>query len=486
MSEPHVTEAFTALNLPPEQIDNLTALGYTRMTPVQAQALPIALQGGDLIVQARTGSGKTAAFGIALLNRINQRDFGTQTLILCPTRELATQVATEIRRLARYQSNLKVVVLCGGQAFGPQVGSLEHGAHIVIGTPGRIRDHIEKQTLNLSRVNTLVLDEADRMLDMGFSEDIELIIDQTQPTRQTLLFSATFPHDIESMSAKYQKGARRVTIEEGHGAASIAQHYYSCGATEAGDSRYAAVLRLLLHFKPESCLVFCNTKQATRETARYLVDAGLSAMPLHGDMEQRERDQVLIQFRHQSCQILVATDVAARGLDIEQLPMVINCELPRDLEVYTHRIGRTGRAGNTGMSLSVFFENERFRVDALRARQEQLSDSDIQSIAVVPQERGKPAPPAWQTLSIAGGRKNKIRPGDVLGALTAGGAIAATAIGRIDILDHASYVAIATAQVKEALEQLAGRPIKGQKFKVRRCSMHVDAGTEETGSPWKR
>ena len=224
MSEAHVNDAFTALNLPPEQIDNLTALGYTRMTPVQAQALPIALQGGDLIVQARTGSGKTAAFGIALLNRINQRDFGTQTLILCPTRELATQVAAEIRRLARYLPNLKVVVLCGGQAFGPQVGSLEHGAHIVIGTPGRIRDHIEKQTLNLSRVSTLVLDEADRMLDMGFSEDIGLIIDQTPATRQTLLFSATFPHDIESLSARYQKSAGRVTVEEGHGAASIAQH----------------------------------------------------------------------------------------------------------------------------------------------------------------------------------------------------------------------------------------------------------------------
>lgn len=464
-----MTDAFTTLNLSPELIDNLNALGYTSMTEVQAQALPIALKGGDLIAQAKTGSGKTAAFGIALLSNINPRDFGTQALVLCPTRELSTQVATELRRLARYMPNIKIVVLCGGQPLGPQIGSLENGAHIIVGTPGRIKDHLEKKTLDLVRTNTLVLDEADRMLDMGFSEDIEFIIGHTPATRQTLLFSATFPTDIESLSARYQKAAQRITVDSGHTGASITQQFFSCGLAEKEGLRYAAVLRLLQHYRPESCVVFCNTRQSTTDCARYLSDAGLCAMPLHGELEQRERDQVLIQFRNGSCQVLVATDVAARGLDIEDLPVVINADLPRDLEVYTHRIGRTGRAGNTGRAMSLFFENERFRVDALRARPENADASNIQSITVVQADKSKPLAPARQTLSISGGRKNKIRPGDVLGALTADGVISGDSIGRIDILEHASYVAVDTKVVKLALQQLDTRKIKGQKFKVRLC-----------------
>ena len=464
-----MNDAFTTLNLSPELIENLNALGYTSMTEVQAQALPIALKGGDLIAQAKTGSGKTAAFGIALLNNINPRDFGTQALILCPTRELSTQVATEVRRLARYIPNTKIVVLCGGQPLGPQIGSLEHGAHIVVGTPGRIKDHLEKKTLNLVRTNTLVLDEADRMLDMGFAEDIDLIIGHTPSSRQTLLFSATFPDDIESLSSRYQRTAQRITVDSGHTGASITQQFFSCGLAEKDDLRYAAVLRLLQHHRPESCVVFCNTRQATTDCARYLSHAGLCAMPLHGELEQRERDQVLIQFRNGSCQVLVATDVAARGLDIEELPIVINADLPRDLEVYTHRIGRTGRAGSTGMAISLFFENERFRVDALRARPENADASNIQSIATVAIDNTRPLPPTRQTLSISGGRKNKIRPGDVLGALTADGVISGDSIGRIDILEHASYVAVDTKVVKLALQQLDTRRIKGQKFKARLC-----------------
>lgn len=464
-----MSDAFTTLNLPPAQIDNLTAMGYTHMTEVQAQALPVALDNKDLIAQAKTGSGKTAAFAIALLCKINPRNFGTQALVMCPTRELSTQVATEIRLLARYLPNIKVVVLCGGQSIGLQIGSLEHGAHIIVGTPGRLKDHLEKKTLDLTQVNTLVLDEADRMLDMGFADDLTAIIDYTPASRQTLLFSATFPHDIENLSAQYQRSAQRITVESSHSAAVIAQHFYSCGAKEEGEARQAAVLRLLQHFQPQSCVIFCNTRESVRNTTHTLNMAGMSARALHGELEQRDRDQVLIQFRNQSCQILVATDVAARGLDIEQLPMVINAELPRDLEVYTHRIGRTGRAGNTGMALSVFFESERFRVDALKARDE-ARGADIKPLALVPKNQDKPAPPQRQTICIAGGRKNKIRPGDVLGALTAEDGIAGTAIGRIDIMDHASYVAVDTAVVKDALRQLEARTIKGQKFKVRRLS----------------
>ncbi len=461
-------ESFLSLNLPPAQIENLKALNYSQMTPIQAQALPAALDGKDLIAQARTGSGKTAAFGIALLCKLNPRDLGTQALIMCPTRELCTQVATEIRRLARYLPNIKVAVLCGGQALGPQIASLAHGAHIVVGTPGRVKDHVSKQTLKLERVSTLVLDEADRMLDMGFSEDIDEIIGHTSPSRQTLLFSATFPDNIASLSAQYQNDALRVEVESVAAETTIAQHYFLCGAKEQGEQRSEALLKLLRYYAPESCVVFCNTRQSTVEMAQHLSDAGLVAMALQGEMEQRERDQVLIQFRNGSCQVLVATDVAARGLDIEQLPMVINAELPRDLEVYTHRIGRTGRAGNEGLALSLYFENERFRVDALQKRDDNVGSVKLSDIASVPAQNNITVSSTKQTIHIAGGRKNKIRPGDILGALTAGERVPGSAIGRIDILDFGSFVAIDIAHIADAIAQLENRKIKGQKFKVRR------------------
>ncbi len=458
---------FSTLPLPPAQLQNLTDMGYLHMTPVQALSLPMALQGKDLIAQAKTGSGKTAAFGIALLERLNPRDFGTQALILCPTRELCTQVATEIRKLARYLPNIKVVVLCGGQPLGPQIASLEHGAHIIVATPGRLRDHLEKQTLSIARVNTLVLDEADRMLDMGFSEDIGFIIGNTPPSRQTLLFSATFPADIVAMSAQYQRSAEQLSVETQHSETTIAQQFYCVGSTDNEERRVAAVLTLLRHFQPAACVVFCNTRQGSVDVARFLSQRGVPALPLHGELEQRERDQVLIQFRNGSAPVLVATDVAARGLDIEELPLVINADLPRDLDVYTHRIGRTGRAGLSGIAASLFFENERFRVDALRERDAHTAGAPIQAIGMA-RESARSAVTKKQTLDIGGGRKNKLRPGDILGALTAENGIPATAIGRIDILEHASYVAIDAEWVQKAMQQLETRRIKAQKFKIRR------------------
>ena len=460
--------SFSALPLPGAQLQNLADMGYEQMTPVQAQSLPLALQGRDLIAQAKTGSGKTAAFGIALLERLNPRDFGTQALILCPTRELCTQVATEIRRLARYLPNIKAVVLCGGQPLGPQIASLEHGAHIVVATPGRLRDHLQKQTLSIARVNTLVLDEADRMLDMGFSEDIGFIIGHTPASRQTLLFSATFPPDIVTMSSQYQRDAHRVSVETLHTQSTITQQFYSAGSTDSEERRLAAVLALLRHFQPSACVVFCNTRQTTMDVARFLSQRGVPALPLHGELEQRERDQVLIQFRNGSAPVLVATDVAARGLDIEDLPLVINAELPRDLDVYTHRIGRTGRAGQSGVAASLFFENERFRVDALRERDDNAAGASIQAIGQVTETVRTGATNRKQTLDIGGGRKNKLRPGDILGALTAENGIPAAAIGRIDILEHASYVAIDADWVQQAMQQLETRRIKAQKFKIRR------------------
>ncbi len=454
--------SFASLPLSPAQLRNLDDLGYSRMTAIQAASLPLAMAGRDLIGQAMTGSGKTAAFALPLLDRLNPRDFGTQALVLCPTRELAGQVAGEIRRLARYQQNIKVVVLCGGQAIGPQIGSLEHGAHVVVGTPGRIKDHLRKETLDLGRVNCLVLDEADRMLEMGFIDDMESIIAQTPSSRQTLLFSATFPADIQAMSARFQNAPERVSVESLVESEQIDQQFFIC----QDEARLDALVGLLGHFRPESAVVFCNTRQVVREVSAYLQQQGIGAAELHGDMEQRDRDQVLVRFRQQSCRVLVATDVAARGLDIDDLPAVINFELPRSAEVYVHRIGRTGRGGKTGLALSLFTGSERYRLESIS--QFQQRELPFEAIQAISGDAHSLPPPAFVTLVVAGGRKDKVRPGDILGALTGEAGIAGAAVGKIDVMDQATYVAIAAATADKALGRLLNGRIKGRKFKVRK------------------
>jgi len=354
-------QAFASLPFPASLLDKLEQMGYRSMTPIQSASLPVSLAGKDLIAQANTGSGKTAAFGLALLSKLNPRFFGTQALVLCPTRELATQVAQELRKLASYQQNIKVVVLCGGQGIGPQIGSLEHGAHIVVGTPGRIQDHLNKNTLTLSDVNTVVLDEADRMLEMGFVDAIDSILSVTPSTRQTLLFSATYPPDIERLSQKYQSNPTRVTVVAESDEGTIDERLFEV----TRDSKGAALLAIIRHFRPESSVLFCNTKQSVRETVELLRSAGVSADALHGDMEQRDRDQVLVRFKQKSMQILVASDVAARGLDVDDLSLVINVDMPRDVDVYTHRIGRTGRAGKSGLAASLVERSEQYKVDQI-------------------------------------------------------------------------------------------------------------------------
>ncbi|MDG2325994.1 MAG: ATP-dependent RNA helicase DbpA [Halioglobus sp.] len=453
---------FSSLPLPKDQLDNLISLGYASMTGIQAASLPLAFKGKDLIAQAKTGSGKTAAFSLPLLDKLNPRDFGTQALVLCPTRELATQVSGEIRRLARYRQNIKVVTLCGGQSIGPQIGSLEHGAHIVVGTPGRISDHLRKKTLNLTRVGTLVLDEADRMLEMGFVEDISSIIEQTPAARQTLLFSATYPDDIEALSARFQKQPERISVETMHNDQQIDQQFFVCQKS----ARLDGLVTLLNHFAPQTAVVFCNNKQLVRDVTAHLDESGIRALALHGDMEQRDRDQVLIQFRQQSCSVLVATDVAARGLDIDDLPVVVNFELPRETEVYVHRVGRTGRAGKAGLALSLFADSEQYKLEKIRQLlQHEPETKPIDSISI----RGeRMPPPPYATLCIAGGRKHKVRPGDILGALTGEAGIAGSTVGKINVMDFAAYVAVETSVADKALGRLLNGKIKGRKFKVRR------------------
>lgn len=454
--------SFATLNLPEAQLANLANLGYEKMTAIQAQALPHALQGADLIAQAKTGSGKTAVFAISLLAKLDPQNFAAQALVLCPTRELSTQVANEIRRLARYQPNIKVVTLCGGQPLAPQASSLEHGAHVIVGTPGRINDHLGKRTLDLSGIHTVVLDEADRMLEMGFLDDMETIIRQTPKFRQTLLFSATYPDDIKALSAQFQRNPIKVKAESVHQAHVIAQHSFLCEKSQ----RLAALETLLAHFKPRSAVIFCNMKVGVREITEHLLQLGFSVKALHGEMEQRDRDEVFVQFKHHSFNFLVATDVAARGLDIEDLPCVINYELPHDPDIYIHRIGRTGRAGKEGYAINLLTDAERHKLADIGIAQQ--IDIDFEVISAIDGSTLMPRPAPNVTLCIAAGRKEKVRAGDILGALTGAGGIDGKAVGKIDVLDYAAYVAIERQSANQALSCLLNGKIKGRKFKVKK------------------
>ena len=405
------TDSFSSLALSNALIDNLDSLGYKTMTPVQAESLPAILEGKDLIVQAKTGSGKTAAFGLGLLNGINPRFFGVQALILCPTRELADQVAKELRRFARCIPNIKSLVLCGGKPLRRQIDSLEHGAHIIVGTPGRITDHLSRKTLNLDGVKTLVLDEADRMLDMGFQEEIHNIVNTTPKNRQTLLFSATYPNAIKKMCASIQKNPVTIKIDVTHETHVIKQHFYQM----SHKLRDHTLLGLFEHHQPDSAVVFCRTKIQCHEVAHFLRDNRIEAVAIHGDLEQKERDEVLVRFSNNSCPVLVATDVAARGLDIKTLKAVINYELPHDPEVYVHRIGRTGRAGESGLALSLYTEAEVGRIIAIEDYQKIESKSEsADSLKRIPNFSMQAS---MTTLQLGSGKKNKLRPGDLLGSI---------------------------------------------------------------------
>jgi ATP-independent RNA helicase DbpA len=457
--------SFNELPLSPSIKATLEQLEYLTMTPIQAASLPIALAGHDLIAQAKTGSGKTAAFALPLLTNLNPRRFAVQAMVLCPTRELADQVTQELRRLARSEANIKIMTLCGGTTLRPQRDSLEHGAHIVVGTPGRIMDHLERGSLQLDALNTLVLDEADRMLDMGFYDDIAYVAKQCPDGRQTMLFSATFPEGIVRLASQFLRTPQEVKLLEQHEDTKIRQRFYEI----KHDERLEAVGILLKHYRPVSTLAFCNTKQRCRELLDVLHAQGFHALTLHGDLEQRERDQVLIQFANRSCSVLVATDVAARGLDISRLEAVINVDMTPDPEIYVHRIGRTGRADEDGWALSLCSPADRRRVAAI----EQMTGNEAEWHGLGSLQSGNDEPPVppMVTLQILGGRKEKIRPGDVLGALTAEAAgtprFTREQIGKITVTDQSTYVAVTREIANEAVHKLAHGKVKGKMVKVR-------------------
>ena len=453
-----ITSDFSLLKLHPGLLKNLGSLGYESMTSIQALSLPAILDGKDVIGQSKTGSGKTAAFGLGLLHKLNVKSFKVQSIVLCPTRELADQVSVEIRNLARAIHNIKILTLCGGASFGPQIGSLEHGAHIVVGTPGRIEEHLRKKTLKLDHVEMLVLDEADRMLDMGFQDTIDDIVEKIPDNRQTLLFSATYPQEIEDIAMRVMNNPIVVNAPSTDEESTIKQYFYQINTD---DERMNALRILLAKHKSESTLVFCNTKLDTQDVADELLHYGFYALAIHGDLDQRERDQALIRFSNKSVSVLVATDVAARGLDIDALDLVVNFNVAHDPEVHVHRIGRTGRAGRSGIAVTLFNDKETRKLDALEIG-ETAAELPSDSYLDKPVKR-----PEMTTLKIDGGKKQKLRPGDIVGCLTGKDGIPGAAIGKITVSSNWSYIAVESELVKTALTKIQNDKLKGKTFRVR-------------------
>ncbi len=454
--------SFTELGLSPALQQGLQALAYEEMTPIQAASLPWVLQGRDVIAQAKTGSGKTAAFGLGLLSRLDPSISRVQCLVLCPTRELADQVSKELRRLARFIPNIKLLTLCGGISLRPQIASLVHEPHIVVGTPGRILELLDKGHLTLEKVQALVLDEADRMLDMGFGDSIADVIAQLPAERQTMLFSATYSDEIRAISRRVQRDPMEVTVESLLGDEEIEQVFYEVERTRKTE----ALAFLLGQHRPESALVFCNTRRDTQDVAGELEKRGFSVLALSGDLEQRDRDEVLVRFANRSCSVLVATDVAARGLDIKDLPAVFSYELPTDPEIHIHRIGRTGRAGSKGLAIHLCASVEIGRVPAIEAAQGSAATWGRLNLAGG--SRSAPLQPPMVTLIIDGGRQDKLRPGDIMGALTGEAGLPADVVGKIDTFATRTYVAVKRSHAQKAMEKLRAGKIKGRSFRVRK------------------
>lgn len=440
-------------------------LGFTQLTPIQAQSIPALLEGKDLIGQSKTGSGKTLAFVLPLLQNLQIADHCVQALILCPTRELSTQVVREIRKLGRRHLGLQVALLVGGQPLRPQVEAIHNGAQIAVGTPGRIVDLIRRGVFDFGSLKTLVLDEADKMLEMGFEEDLAQIMESLPVRRQTAFFSATLPPAFQELSKAFQKNPVTVKIEEGTDSIqSIEQFAYEA---EPAD-KLTTLMRILQRHPSQATLIFCNQKATVAQLVELIEAEGVSCAALHGDLEQRDRDRVLAMFRNKSHRILVATDVAARGLDIDHLDLVINFDFPLQPETYVHRIGRTGRAGRKGTAVTIHQKSEVLKLfeiethTGVKCLKPDLGFKNQHGLGATYRE----AP--MKTLSIAGGRKDKLRPGDILGALTGpAGGLKGTDIGKIEIHDRFSYVAVSAEVAQRALASLRDGRIKAQKFQVR-------------------
>ena len=453
-----VQKKFSHIIFNKKMLQNLEQLGYDTMTPIQEASIPLILEGKDVKAKANTGTGKTAAFGLPLLLNLNPHSMRIQSLILCPTRELAEQVTQALRQFARYMPNIKIVTLCGGMRMRPQIVSLEHGAHIVVGTPGRILAHLDEKTIDFTHIKTLVLDEADRMLDMGFFEDIQKIINTLPMPHQTLLFSATFPREIEDLCEHIQHNAISLSVDDNtEKVCLIEESFYALNEEE----KEKILKALLMQAEAQSIIIFCKTKVGVVALQEALYNAGFDALSLHGDLVQIDRDEHLLLFANGSAQILVATDLASRGLDIKDVEMVINYDLPLTKEIYTHRIGRSGRMGKKGQAISFITPQEESFL-------KEFENVSLNKIPFSYENISLSNPPRahFVTLCIDGGKKQKLRAGDILGVLTKDLGLDAKSIGKITILDQYAYVAIVRQYAQKAFDGLCKTTIKNRRFRI--------------------
>lgn len=517
-------------------------VGYTEPTPIQAQSIPLILEGKDVIGRSHTGTGKTAAFGLPAIEMIDPDLEGVQVLVLCPTRELAMQAAVEVEKFARYKKGVKVVAVYGGASMEKQIFQLKKGANFVIGTPGRIMDHLRRRTLRLGSLRMVILDEADEMLNMGFREDIETILAQAPEERQTVLFSATMPQPILDITREYQKDPVMVAIgsERSRTAENIEQFYFDCPMGRKMD-----VLNLLLaKYDPKLSVVFCNTKKMVDELSEYLTNAGYQAVGIHGDMRQSARTQVMASFKSHRTRILIATDVAARGIDVENVDAVFNFDIPQDIEFYVHRIGRTARAGKEGKAYTLISGRRQFYQlrDIMASTGAKIIQAEIPSASEIYESRlsqfaaslaeslAQPLPegeamlhrltgmgltaeqvaeaalerllagqrkalPEVQVVSRRGesrdgkqtgvvlsiGRRQRIAPNFILGAIADATGIPGKQVGKIDIYDDYTVVQLGAEDARLTAETMATCRINGHKTEVRLLTKADLAGKNAGG-----
>lgn len=518
------TVRFDELDLYPQVLRAIADMGFEEATPIQSQAIPVVMSGVDVIGQAQTGTGKTASFGIPVLHKVEPNSRKTQVIILSPTRELAIQVADEIRKLAKYMHGVKVLPVYGGQEIGRQIKALKGGAQIIVGTPGRVMDHLRRKTIRCDAIHTVVLDEADEMLNMGFRDDIETILEYIPAEgRQTILFSATMPKPILDITRKYQHDAVIIkVVKKELTVPSIEQYYYDVKRSD----KVEVLTRLLDYYNPKLSLVFCNTKRMVDELAEELKGRGYFAEGLHGDMKQSQRDRVMKGFRSGKTEILIATDVAARGIDVDDVEAVFNYDIPQDDEYYVHRIDRTGRAGRTGRAFTFVKGKEVYKLkDIMRycktkivampipstddvaqikaekvmeeigriIDEENLSDMidmierqvnasdytamDIaaaflkQALGQVNLDNGSEddydfdntgAEEGMVRLFINIGKKDRVKPGDILGAIAGESGMPGKLVGAIDMYDKYTFVEVPREYGREVLEGMKNTKIKGR------------------------
>jgi len=516
---------FEKLNLSTEILKAVEKKGFEEATPIQAQAIPYALEGRDVIGQAQTGTGKTAAFGIPILERLSHEDKSIQALVICPTRELAIQVAEEIRELAKFKRGVEILPIYGGQPIDRQIKALKKRPQIIVGTPGRIMDHMNRGTVKIDKVRAVVLDEADEMLDMGFIDDIITILKVVPEERQTMLFSATMPRPILELTKKFQKNPKHVmVVHKELTAPKIEQVYF-----EVKEKTKADVLsRLIDMYNPKLSLVFCNTKRKVDELVAELQGRGYFADAIHGDLKQVQRDRVMSKFRSGAVDILVATDVAARGIDVDDIEAVFNYDLPQDEEYYVHRIGRTARAGREGRAFTFVVGREIYKLRDIQryakakiALQKAPSSEDVEEVrtnmflekvkdsmeeggleqyigaierlagedyttieiaaALLKMSIGgkakEPQPdefdfedtggePGMVRLFINIGRNQKIRPGDIVGGIAGETGIPGKLIGSIDIYDKYTFVEVPREYAGDVIKIMKDNQIKGKKINI--------------------